>query len=59
MRRSVKLTIQILVSGGVIAFLLWQIDLDQTAEIIRDSRWGYVLAAFVLFLGTTWIMAWR
>jgi uncharacterized protein (TIRG00374 family) len=43
----------------VIAFLLWQIDLEQTAEIIRDSRWGYVLAAFVLFLGTTWMMAWR
>jgi uncharacterized protein (TIRG00374 family) len=57
--RGLKLTIQLLVSGGVVAFLLWQIDLEQTAEIIRDSRWGYVLAAFVLFLGTTWMMAWR
>ena len=59
MRRPVKLTIQILVSGGVIAFLLWQIDLQQTAEIIRDSRWGYVLAALAIFLGTTWLMTWR
>jgi glycosyltransferase 2 family protein len=57
--RPVKLTIQILVSGGVIAFLLWSIDLEQTAEIIRNSRWGYVLAAFVIFVGTTWLMTWR
>jgi glycosyltransferase 2 family protein len=59
MRRPVKLTIQLLVSGAVIAFLLWQIDLEQTVEIIRDSRWGYVLVAFLIFLGTTWLMAWR
>ena len=59
MRRPVKLSIQILVSGGVIAFLLWSIDIEQTVEIIRDSHWGYVLAAFAIFLGTTWLMAWR
>ncbi len=59
MSRSLKLTIQILVSGGVIAFLLWQIDLEQTLDIIRDSHWGYVLASFVVFIGTTWLMAWR
>jgi glycosyltransferase 2 family protein len=59
MRRPLKLTIQILVSGGVIAFLLWQIDLQQTLDIIRSSDWAYVLAAFVIFAGTTWLMAWR
>lgn len=59
MRRSVKLTIQILVSGAVLALLLWQIDLQQTAEILRDSRWGYVLAAFVILIATTWLMTWR
>jgi glycosyltransferase 2 family protein len=58
-RRPVKLSIQLLVSGGVIAFLLWQIDLQQTVEIIRDSHWGYVLLAFLIFVGTTWLMAWR
>ena len=59
MRRSVKLTVQILVSGGVIAFLLWSIDIEQTVEIIRDSHWGYVLTAFLIFVGTTWLMTWR
>jgi glycosyltransferase 2 family protein len=57
--RHLKLTIQILVSGGIIALLLWQIDLEQTAEIIRDSRWGYVLLAFLILIATTWLMTWR
>ncbi len=59
MRRPVKLGVQLLVSGGVIAFLLWKIDLQQTVDIIRDSHWGYVLAAFAIFIGTTWLMTWR
>jgi hypothetical protein len=57
--RHLKLTIQILVSGGIIALLLWQIDLEQTAEIIRDSRWGYVVIAFLILIATTWLMTWR
>jgi uncharacterized protein (TIRG00374 family) len=59
MRRPVKVALQIVVSVGVLALLLWQIDLQQTVDIIRDSRWGYVLGSFVIFLGTTWLMAWR
>ena len=59
MSRPAKLTIQVLVSGGIIALLLWQIDLEQTAEIIRESRWGYVLAAFLILIATTWLMTWR
>jgi uncharacterized protein (TIRG00374 family) len=59
MTRPLKLTVQLLVSGGVIAFLLWQIDLQQTVDIIRSSDWAYVLASFVVFVGTTWLMAWR
>ena len=59
MSRPAKLTIQVLVSGGIIALLLWQIDLEQTAEIIRDSRWGYVVLAFLILIATTWLMTWR
>ncbi len=59
MRRSVKLTLQLLVSGGVLAFLLWQIDLGTTVDILRESNWSYVAASFVIVLATTWLMAWR
>jgi glycosyltransferase 2 family protein len=59
MSRPLKITLQVLVSGVVLAFLLWQIDLGQTLDILRDSRWGYVAASFAIFVATTWLMAWR
>jgi glycosyltransferase 2 family protein len=57
--RPAKVAIQVLVSGAVIAYLIWRIDLSQTADLLADSRPGYVLAAFSIFLATTWVMAWR
>lgn len=59
MSRPLKVTIQVLVSGAVIAYLVWSIDVTQTAELLADSKPGYVLAAFSIFLATTWVMAWR
>jgi glycosyltransferase 2 family protein len=57
--RSTKVGLQLLVSGAVLALLFWQIDLGQTIDILSESRWGYVLGSFVIFLATTWLMAWR
>jgi uncharacterized protein (TIRG00374 family) len=57
--RSTKLGLQLLVSGAVLALLLWQIDLGQTIDILKESRWGYVLGSLAIFLATTWLMAWR
>jgi glycosyltransferase 2 family protein len=59
MSRATKVGLQLLVSGVVLAFLLWQIDLGQTLDILRDSRWGYVAASLAIFVATTWLMAWR
>lgn len=59
MSRPVKVAIQVLVSGAVIAYLVWRIDLGQTADLLADSKPGYVLGAFSIFLATTWVMAWR
>jgi glycosyltransferase 2 family protein len=57
--RPVKVTLQVLLSGGIIAFLLWRIDLGQTVDVLRESDYIYVAASLALFLGTTWLMAWR
>jgi glycosyltransferase 2 family protein len=57
--RSTKVGLQLLVSGAVLALLLWQIDLGQTIDILAESRWGYVLGSLAIFLATTWLMAWR
>jgi glycosyltransferase 2 family protein len=57
--RSTRVGLQLLVSGAVLALLFWQIDVEQTVEILRDSQWGYVAASLLIFLATTWLMAWR
>jgi len=59
MSRPLKVSLQVLVSGAVIAFLLWRIDLGQTVDILRESNYAYVAGALAIFLGTTWLMAWR
>jgi glycosyltransferase 2 family protein len=57
--RKLRIAIQVLVSGGILAYLLWRIDLGETADLIASSSPGYLLAAVALFVGTTWGMAWR
>jgi len=57
--RPVRIALQVLVSAGVIAFLLWQIDVGRTVDLIGSSNGFDLLAAYVIFLATTWGMAWR
>jgi glycosyltransferase 2 family protein len=57
--RWVKVALQVAVSGGVIAYLLWQIDISRTADLIVESNPGYLAAALAIFLATTLGMAWR
>ena len=58
--RSSKVGLQLLVSGAVLALLLWQIDLGQTIDILRDSQLGLRgWPRSLIFLATTWLMAWR
>jgi uncharacterized protein (TIRG00374 family) len=57
--RTLKIALQVAISGGLIAVLLWQIDLDQTGELIFSSNPAYLLVALGIFLVTTWGMGWR
>ena len=59
MPRRVKVALQIAVSGGLLAFLLWQIDVSRTVDLIVESDFAYVAAALAIFLATTLLMAWR
>jgi uncharacterized protein (TIRG00374 family) len=47
------------VSAGVIAYLLWQIDVGRTIDLIGSSNGWDLLGAYAIFLATTWGMAWR
>jgi glycosyltransferase 2 family protein len=57
--RSLKVALQVAVSGGLLAVLLWQIDVEQTVDLILESSPGYLAVALVIFLVTTLGMAWR
>jgi uncharacterized protein (TIRG00374 family) len=58
-RRAVRIALQVAVSGGLLAFLLVQIDVARTAELVRSSHAGYLALALLIFVATTWAMAWR
>jgi uncharacterized protein (TIRG00374 family) len=57
--RPVRIALQIVVSAGVIAYLLWQIDVGRTIDLIGSSNGWDLLGAYAIFLATTWGMAWR
>jgi glycosyltransferase 2 family protein len=57
--RPVRIAVQLAVSGAIIAYLLWRIDVGRTIDLIRSSNGWDLLAAYALFLGTTVGMAWR
>jgi glycosyltransferase 2 family protein len=57
--RSLKTVLQVAVSGGLIAILLWQIDVGQAADRILSSNPAYLVLGLGIFLVTTWGMGWR
>jgi glycosyltransferase 2 family protein len=59
MSRPLRVALQVLVSALVLAFLLWRIDVAQTLEVLRESSYLYVVGSLAIFVGTTWMMAWR
>ena len=57
--RPARIALRVAVSGTVIAYLVWQIDVGRTVELVGGSNGLVLLAALAIFLATTWGMAWR
>jgi uncharacterized protein (TIRG00374 family) len=57
--RGVRIAIHVAVSGGILAFLLVQINVRRTFELIASSHWGYLALALAIFLVTTVVLAFR
>ena len=55
----VRIGLQFAVSAAILAYLLWQIDVGRTIDLIRSSNGWLLLAAYAIFLATTVGMAWR
>jgi uncharacterized protein (TIRG00374 family) len=59
MRRKLWRAAQLVVSCGVVAFLLWRMDLGHTVDLIGSSNGAELALALAIQIGTTWLMAWR
>src|SRR5918995_3367455 len=58
-RSWLRVGLQLAVSAAVIAFLLFQIDLGRTVDLIAGSNPWYFLAAVAIFVATIVPLAWR
>ena len=58
-RRLLRVALNVAVAGGVLAFLIWQIDLSQTWSLIESAAIWPLVGAVAIFLTTTVLMALR
>ena len=59
MRRPLTIALQVVVSGGLIAYLVWLVDFERTVDLIVSSDPAWLLTALAIFFVTTWGMSWR
>jgi glycosyltransferase 2 family protein len=57
--RPAKVAINLVLSGAVIAYLVWQVDLGSVVDHVRGANGLPLLGAIGLYLASTWGMAWR
>jgi glycosyltransferase 2 family protein len=59
MKRPLRVSLTLLVTGLCIAYLVWKIDLGRTVRVIADADPWYLLLALALMVVTILPMAWR
>src|SRR5215203_5668604 len=59
MRKPVRVLATLLVTGLCAAYLVWKIDLSETADIVRDADLGDLAGAAAIMILTIVPMAWR
>ncbi len=59
MKRAIRVSLTLLVTGLCTAYVLWKIDLSRTKDVLADADVGYLLLALALMVVTILPMAWR
>ena len=59
MKRLLRVSLTLLVTGLCLAYLIWKIDVGETLRVIADANPWYLLLALALMLLTVLPMAWR
>jgi uncharacterized protein (TIRG00374 family) len=59
MIRVVRVAATLVVTGLCTAYLLWKIDVSETARVVGDANLGYLAGSAAIMVATTIPMAWR
>jgi uncharacterized membrane protein YbhN (UPF0104 family) len=58
-RRAVRAAAILLVTGLAVAYILWRIDLRQTAHVLAHASVGWWLLSCGIWIAVVWPLAWR
>jgi uncharacterized membrane protein YbhN (UPF0104 family) len=58
-RRSVRAVGTLLVTGLAVAYLVWKVDLRETAHVLANASFGWWLASCAIWIVSVWPLSWR
>ena len=58
-RTAIRLGLTLLITGGCLAYILWQLDVRKTIDIVLHSQLGWFFGAIAIMIGGVPPMAWR
>jgi glycosyltransferase 2 family protein len=58
-RTAIRLALTLLITGGCLAYILWQLDVRKTIDIVLHSQLGWFFGAIAIMIGGVPPMAWR
>ena len=58
-RTAIRLGLTLLITGGCLAYILWQLDISRTADIVVHSHVGWFFGAIAIMIGGVPPMAFR
>ena len=59
MKRPVRIALTLLVTGLCTAYIVWKIDIGETAHVVAHARPVWLLASLAIMVISVWPMAWR
>ena len=59
MKRAVRVLATLIVTALATAYVVWKIDLGETARVLADAQLAYLLGSLAIMLVTVLPMAWR
>ena len=57
--RALRSTATLVVTGLAIAYILWKVDLRQTAHVLANASLGWWVAACAIWIVSAWPLSWR